>query len=802
MNNLASSFQVYWNIRWLRRIVISAMVLLVILILLPVAIQFTLAYVLEKQGATSVQIEDVNFNPFAGTFEIHQLQVSTGDQPPARLQSVTIDINMLDLLSSRVVIDQALIRGMQTRIQRSETGEISINGLSVFNPSAQVDAPVSSEQADAEPIAFAINALQLETIETEYEEPGLKQTGLIQSLHVKDIKSWEPDASASLDMSMLLNQSPIQLSAQLTLFAPVRAINGRLRINNLAIDSFAKFRPQQLSQLQGSVSLDSDFDVKLSPSIQANASTQVSVEKLQIDYQHIRQTIQKVEWQGTTELSEDGALSMMGSLHITNSQTQDTLQNYLVAGFKDLQLTELQYSPDQAQLKQLQISDFKFIDGSLDTGFVKLVGLTLNSLTYEPSSNSLKVEQIQLDQPDIQLAINKQKKLAHLTPLFTTVDQIQVEQTSQEPSAEVERSTAKPLSISIAQFTLPNKGTVSLSDYSVTPSYQTRFNLEKIELNNISTSDPSQFEIDLKQGEYNSIAIRGKGLLFDPAENLEVTANIKQLDLPPVTPYTSNAIGYGMKSGVVDADISASLKQRNIDALIDLKIDSIEVVETQKETAAEVSSASGMSIDLAVSTLKDSKNVIELKLPVKGNIDEPDFDLSLIIRKAMGKAMKSASLTYLKHSLQPFGSLITLFKLAKAAAEHIALPPVLFEINSLAFSDQQEELLGKVIAVLKDRPGLKIKACGISTLSDQQAITEELLQAEKARLQKQGKEADKIVVAEELVQQKLRELGDARSARVKAYFLEQGELESSRILNCLSAVKTEQEAKPSVELLI
>ena len=222
-----------------------------------------------------------------------------------------------------------------------------------------------------------------------------------------------------------------------------------------------------------------------------------------------------------------------------------------------------------------------------------------------------------------------------------------------------------------------------------------------------------------------------------------------------------------------------------------------------------------MSIDLALSTLKDSNNIIELEIPISGNIDQPDFDLSLIINKAMGNAMQSASLSYLKHALQPFGSLLTLYKLAKAASNHISLAPVLFVANSLEFKEQQQDLLEKVTKVLQERPNIKIKTCAISANQDQVAIKELLTEEETSRLkqkfsQDKSKDAQEklktalsqIVIDDKVVTQKMLDLANQRSAKVKAYFVEISKLESSRILNCLSSIKTDEKSNPLVELLI
>ncbi len=370
-----------------------------------------------------------------------------------------------------------------------------------------------------------------------------------------------------------------------------------------------------------------------------------------------------------------------------------------------------------------------------------------------------------------------------------------------EPAAQ-EKQTL-PLLIENLRLTEP--GSVEIIDRSISPNYKSRIELLGIELSNISSQQPASFKLALKQGDYTSFDIEGRGLLFAPTEDLELKAVIKQLDLPPVTSYTSHSIGHGMKSGTVDSDIDLKLKQHVIDSVVDLKIDSIEVVETSKESAEEVKTAAGMSIDLAISTLQDKNNVIELKLPIKGNIDDPDFDLNHVLRKAIGKAMKSASLAYLKYSLQPFGSLVTLYKLAKAAADQIALPPVEFAANSLEFDAEQEELLNKVAKLLQDRPALKIKVCGVSAQQDQQALTALMLEQQKEALKKQGASDIRVVVGEidqTQLQEKMKQLADARSARVKAYLLQQSGLEPSRVLNCLSSTDTEKDASPSVQLLL
>ena len=75
----------------------------------------------------------------------------------------------------------------------------------------------------------------------------------------------------------------------------------------------------------------------------------------------------------------------------------------------------------------------------------------------------------------------------------------------------------------------------------------------------------------------------------------------------------------------------------------------------------------------------------------------------------------------------------------------------------------------------------------------------------KKQLAEEGKEIDpelEIVIPDEEIQNAMKALADERALRVKAYFLEQGDLQPARVLNCLSSTNLEKDSKPAVELQI
>ncbi len=777
---------------------------------------------------------------FTGTLELDQLLVSAGNHKPAEIKQLKIDVGNLDPLSNRFILDELSIDGLNTDIQRADNGQISVNGIVIPGTGTEADSEskdASTDQQTARPVAVEIHKISLTNSDINYQETGFQQLNHINTATLTNIKTWDKSSTAKLSLDSTINQAAFKLTAGLNIFSDEKQFKGSTSLSDLSFTPYAKFYDEYLDKLQGSISLESKFEVKLADSISAKLANHVEINDLDMDYREISQSVQQISWTGNSELSEKGEHRVKGDLTIKNNLTTDRKLNYLISSFEILTINGLETHQGATLLEKLQVKNMQLISSQKDKQLVSVDAISYEDIAFQASSSDLKIKQIEIDNPQISVSIKnqgeqKQKIIPQLALLLQTLERInppspeQAEQAEQDKKS-IAQQAAKPLNLEIASLKLVKPGSLYFFDSSVTPGFITTIHLNRLGIDNISSQNNAHFDIALKQGDYATIDIIGDGLVLDPTKYVELTAKIKQLDLPPVTPYSNDVMGYGMRSGVVDSTIQVKIENREIDSEVNLKLDSIEVVETSKDTAEQLSSASGMSIDLALSALKDNDNIINLKLPVKGNLDKPDFDLKHIINMAMGKAMASATISYLKYALQPFGSLVTIFSMAKKAANHITLPPVLFEPNTLTIKKGQQELLDKVISVLKQRPGLKIKACGVSAEDDQVLIKSSLLKAETERLaalmkekEKQQKAAnkatdskqqpgetetiaiDKIEIDPKLIHQKMHDLADNRSAKIKAVFLQQGGLESSRILNCLSTTKLEEKSKPSVELML
>lgn len=786
---------------------ISFIVIAIILTLLPLAVKWGAQYTFKQQGASDVHIDDINLNLFTGRLELKQLTTVFNEQPPLTLEGLFVDIDMAALFKKRIIIENLSIESLNASVKRDAKGDFFINGYQL--PKSKPSNPEQSNANEPKPIEFAVNSFSFLNSAISYAEADFKQKLIVQNIHLKHLISWQKESVSEVSLHLQEGKTNITSKLKLTLFADEPTVKGSLSIKNLSALAYQKFYSEHLDKLNANIALDAQFDLTLGEKIKGNIKHSVELTQLLAHYQKLGYSLKKMQTQGDITI-HGSDISVDAKLTLNNSQLNDLASDTLLNSVAQLSINDFHFDPQKMSFKDLTLKGIQLLKDDKNKTLLSVASVSLKRFNFDTQGSNIKLMLVDIQQPDIDATLSKDKKITHLAliePILKRFTQ------GNKKTAESQQTTAKPLSINIAKMHLSKPGLLHFSDLSVQPNYKTTLHFNNIDINDISNKSPANFNLALKKGDYTSIDISGKGLLFNPSEYLSYTVDIKQLDLPPISSYTSQMMGYGVKSGVIDAIIKGSIKQQEIDTHLVLKIDSVEVIETNQETAAEISSASGMSIDLALSTLKDKNNIIDLEIPIGGNIKKPDFDLSLIINKAMGIAMKAASMSYLKHALQPFSSLVTLFSLASDAASSISLAPITFNPNDAQLTSEQKELLDKVTNILNERPGIKIKTCSITSSSDQSNIKKTILNTKKQAYlkQQQGKKLEpkqrdiaikKLVVSDAELHQAMKTLADNRSASVKAYLTQAKNIAPEKILNCLSAENLSSESKPVVELLI
>ncbi|MGD9877992.1 MAG: hypothetical protein AB7S84_14635, partial [Desulfococcus sp.] len=110
--------------------------------------------------------------------------------------------------------------------------------------------------------------------------------------------------------------------------------------------------------------------------------------------------------------------------------------------------------------------------------------------------------------------------------------------------------------------------------------------------------------------------------------------------------------------------------------------------------------AASLPLDLAVALLQDANGVIDIGLPVRGNLNDPQFSFGGIIWKAFTNLIT-------KIATAPFRALGALLGIEGESLEAVA-----FEPGSAAPSPPEREKLDKLREALKQRPQLQVVVTG------------------------------------------------------------------------------------------
>jgi outer membrane protein OmpA-like peptidoglycan-associated protein len=210
--------------------------------------------------------------------------------------------------------------------------------------------------------------------------------------------------------------------------------------------------------------------------------------------------------------------------------------------------------------------------------------------------------------------------------------------------------------------------------------------------------DPALIALSGTVGKYGSARIRGTMNLANPTALADVRAELRNIDLALLTPYVAKFAGYRVRSGRVSAELHYSVRNGQITGQNDLVFRELVLGEKVEREGLE-----SLPLDLMVALLADSEGRIDLDIPVKGNLADPQFDLGGLVARAIGAAVR-------KIVSAPFRALASLFGADDGGEdeEDERLAAIRFAAGSAELRPPEEEDIAKLAQALVARPGLGV----------------------------------------------------------------------------------------------
>ena len=262
-------------------------------------------------------------------------------------------------------------------------------------------------------------------------------------------------------------------------------------------------------------------------------------------------------------------------------------------------------------------------------------------------------------------------------------------------------------------------GKVFFSDRFIKPNYSANLSELTGKLSAFSSVAPlgqpqlADLELRGRAEGTASLEILGKVNPLAKPLALDVKGIVRDLELPPLSPYTIKYAGHGIERGKLSVDV-AYLVLPNGQLTATNKVVLNQLTFGDKVEGAPAS----LPVKLAVALLSDRNGVIDINLPVSGSLNDPQFSLGPIIFKVIVNLV-------VKAITAPFSLLASAFGGGGDELSSVAFAP-----GSSVLMPQSQAGLDKVVRALTDRPALKMTVVGTASLdAEREAYKQERLRA-------------------------------------------------------------------------
>jgi hypothetical protein len=238
-------------------------------------------------------------------------------------------------------------------------------------------------------------------------------------------------------------------------------------------------------------------------------------------------------------------------------------------------------------------------------------------------------------------------------------------------------------------------GSMDFADLSLVLPFATRVHA----LNGVIVglaSDPDSrttLELDGRVDEFGSVKINGALSAFRPKVFTDIDVVFRNVAMPTLSAYSATFAGRRIAAGTMDLDLEYKIDRGAL-------VGENKVVLTKLQLGERVESPGAMRLplDLAIAILSDSQGRIDIELPVRGNVDSPEFSYGQVVWTALTRLLT-------RIVTSPFRALAGLFG-GEADAER--LQTVVFEPGSDVVRPPEREKLQKVAELLEKRSQLKL----------------------------------------------------------------------------------------------
>jgi uncharacterized protein involved in outer membrane biogenesis len=218
------------------------------------------------------------------------------------------------------------------------------------------------------------------------------------------------------------------------------------------------------------------------------------------------------------------------------------------------------------------------------------------------------------------------------------------------------------------------------------------------ELTTIATSstEPSVVSMEGSVDEFGLVRVSGALTPLDVTRNTDIQLRFQNVEIPKFSAYTVAFAGRQIASGKLDLELGYKVNDSELEG-------ENRIVLRDFTLGDEIEHPGAMSLPLglAVALLKGPDGTIDIDLPVRGNVDDPEFGYGRVIGQALVNLI-------VKIVASPFALLGNLVGIEADELDHVS-----FIAGRSDLTPPEQERIGKLAEALKLRPELVLEVRGV-----------------------------------------------------------------------------------------
>lgn len=353
------------------------------------------------------------------------------------------------------------------------------------------------------------------------------------------------------------------------------------------------------------------------------------------------------------------------------------------------------YRPAGATVKgKVSLNDWVVDDSRDESVLVGWQNIGATPFSYAYPDNRLKINQLAVDGLYANALIDAKKVFN-----FSTLSK------SSPNEANTTKASGNPFGVDIVKLVV-RQSSANFSDLSLPLPFKTYIHDLEGSVLGISTTKNVTTFVKLRGGvdQYGLAKIDGQLNTKDPKQFTDMKLAFDNLELKQYTPYSLQFLGYEIDNGKLFLNLGYKIDNGKL--LGDNKV-LIKQIELGKEQAG----GSPWPMRLVVALLEDSDGVIDIDLPIEGDVNKPDFKYG----KVVWQVIKNLFTKAVTSPFRLLGSMLGI--------ESDKLSNIEFEGGSALLLPPEQEKLDQIATMFTKRPKLSLEIHGASDgVSDVHAL--------------------------------------------------------------------------------